>query len=333
MYPPSTETDEQGNYIRPQALCYVPEYLVGIRVLTLYHEGRYKPGDVVEGMSAISATMQKVKDAKTFATVYDEFYRSKYEDKHSRKYSEQAKQSTSAAFKNSADLHNMPFSEINHDDLQKVIDNLPLKHASKELLVSLYRQMYKYAIIHRYVERDESFGLQIKTPDDDEHGVPFSLDELKILWANREKPIIRMVLIMIYSGFRISECINLEVNLEEKYFRGGVKTEAGKDRIVPIHSGIYPLIQAHIATKNEWWVNSSDTFRNRFIKALKALGMNHTPHDTRHTFSMLCEMFNVAERDQKRMLGHKFTDVTNKVYGHRLLEDLRNEIEKIQIIQ
>ena len=193
--------------------------------------------------------------------------------------------------------------------------------------------MYKYAIIHRYVERDESFGLQIKTPDDDEHGVPFSLDELKVLWKNRKNPTIRMILIMCYSGFRISECVNLEINLEEKYFKGGVKTEAGKNRVVPIHSGIYPLIEAHIATKSKWWVNSSDSFRNSFYEALRSLGMEHTPHDTRHTFSMLCEMNQVSERDQKRMLGHKFKDVTNKVYGHRQLEDLRKEIEKIKIIQ
>ena len=304
-----------------------------MKVLTLYHEGRFKPGDVIEEMNPVYVTMKKIKEAKTFAKVYEEYYHNKYEEKNSRQYSEQAKQSTAAAFKNSESLHGIPFQDINHDDLQKVIDDLPLKHASKELLVSLYRQMYKYAIIHRYVDRDESFGLQIKTPDDDEHGVPFSLEELKILWAKRKNPTIRMILIMIYSGFRISECINLDINLEEKYFQGGSKTKAGKNRIVPIHSGIYPLIEAHIATKDEWWVNSSEAFRNRFIKALKPLGMEHTPHDTRHTFSMLCEMYNVKERDQKRMLGHKFTDVTNKVYGHRLLEDLRNEIEKIQIIQ
>ena len=60
--------------------------------------------------------------------------------------------------------------------------------------------------------------------------------------------------------------------------------------------------------------------------------MNHTPQDTRHTFSRLCEKYGVAENDRKRMLGHAFSDVTNAVYGHRTLEDLRGEIEKIQTI-
>lgn len=56
------------------------------------------------------------------------------------------------------------------------------------------------------------------------------------------------------------------------------------------------------------------------------------PHDCRHTFSMLCERYGVRENDRKRMIGHAFKDdVTNAVYGHRTVEDLRAEIEKIQI--
>lgn len=37
----------------------------------------------------------------------------------------------------------------------------------------------------------------------------------------------------------------------------------------------------------------------------------------------------MCENDHKRMLGHVFKDIANSVYGHRDLEDLRTEIEKI----
>lgn len=67
-------------------------------------------------------------------------------------------------------------------------------------------------------------------------------------------------------------------------------------------------------------------------ETLGALGIEkHTPHDCRHTFNVLCDKYKVNERDKKYMLGHAFTDITNKVYMHRDLEDLRNEIEKIEI--
>ena len=57
----------------------------------------------------------------------------------------------------------------------------------------------------------------------------------------------------------------------------------------------------------------------------------HTPHSCRHTFSRLCESYGVSEADRKRMLGHSFgNDITNGVYGHRSVEELRAEIEKIK---
>lgn len=74
------------------------------------------------------------------------------------------------------------------------------------------------------------------------------------------------------------------------------------------------------------------TFRKRMYEKLEELGIEkHTPHDCRHTFSRLCEKYEVRENDRKRLLGHKFDDITNSVYGHRELEDLRTEIEKIKI--
>ena len=73
-------------------------------------------------------------------------------------------------------------------------------------------------------------------------------------------------------------------------------------------------------------------------KKLEALGIaytngkKHTPHDCRHTFSWLCEHYKVNENDRKRMMGHSFkNDITNAVYGHRTVEELREEIEKIEI--
>ena len=75
-----------------------------------------------------------------------------------------------------------------------------------------------------------------------------------------------------------------------------------------------------------------DIFRDKMYTQLTTLGIEkHTPHDCRHTFSRLCEKYKVMENDRKRMLGHKIGDITNDTYGHRTLEDLRKEIEKIEM--
>ena len=47
---------------------------------------------------------------------------------------------------------------------------------------------------------------------------------------------VKMILTMIYSGFRIGAW--REMTVENDVFIGGVKTDAGKNRVVPIHSSI-----------------------------------------------------------------------------------------------
>ena len=79
--------------------------------------------------------------------------------------------------------------------------------------------------------------------------------------------------------------------------------------------------------------NSISPFRRDMKNTLQKLGLpERTPHSCRHTFSHLCESYGVREADRKRMLGHSFeNDITNGVYGHRTLEELRTVIEKIKV--
>lgn len=179
---------------------------------------------------------------------------------------------------------------------------------------------------------DYSTHVRVMVEDDDECGVPFTDSELKTLWENKDNETVEMILIMCYSGFRIAAYRTLEINLKERYFKGGVKTKAGKNRIVPIHSAILPLVRKRVARDRALLNIYPDAFRKKMYTALEELGIEkHTPHDCRHTFSKLCEDFEVRENDRKRMLGHAFSDITNAKYGHRDLESLRKEIEKIKI--
>ena len=124
----------------------------------------------------------------------------------------------------------------------------------------------------------------------------------------------------------------MEINLKQKYFKGGIKTDAGKNRIVPIHSAILPLVTARLKRQHSMLTVTPTTFRKFMYPALEEIGVSkHTPHDCRHTFNTMCDRYGVEERDKKLMLGHAFQDVTNKVYLHRNIEDLREQIEKIQI--
>ena len=76
--------------------------------------------------------------------------------------------------------------------------------------------------------------------------IPFSEDEIAALWDNVYKiEYIDILLIQCYSGWRPQELglIKLDsVDLENWKFIGGMKTQAGENREVPIHSRIRPLV-------------------------------------------------------------------------------------------
>ncbi|MCI8293556.1 MAG: tyrosine-type recombinase/integrase [Hespellia sp.] len=350
VHPPTTEFTLDGIPVIPKAICYVDDWMKGFAVLTAYHAGTYTP-ELLQELSELpnsgdTAIIQRIltdyssmkgitpgASEKTFREVYEDFYQYKFERDKSKSYSKASRYSIQAAYKNCTELHDRPFRSLRHDDLQKVVDCCPLGHGSLELIVTLLNQMYAYADIYDLCDKDYSKHVKINIPDDTEHGKAFTEKELKTLWQHQDNKIIEFLLIMCYSGYRISAYKTLEIHLKERYFLGGVKTASGKNRIVPIHSAILPLVKRRIRQNGTILVESTGTFRKDMYITLETIGIkHHTPHDCRHTFSALCEKYEVNENDRKRMLGHSFgEDITNKVYGHREIEDLRREIEKIKV--
>lgn len=356
VHPPASGLTLNGSPNRPAALCYVDSWIKGFTVLTAYKAGSYEPGmertlELSEDSSLDSLAQRILSDygtirgvesknavrQKTFAEVYAEFWDWKFERDASRIYSRGTKDCIRAAFKNCSSVHNRPFCDLRHRDLQNIIDTTPLSYGSLEHIVNLLHQLYKYACIYELCDKDYSSYLKINRPDDVQSGIPFSEADLDVLWANRHDEIVEMILIMCYSGYRISAYKSMSVNLQERYFFGGVKTKAGKERTVPIHSAIFPLVAKRLGRCQSLLPLSIGGFRQKFYNTLESLGIvsvpTHTPHDCRHTFSWLCEKYGVNENDRKRMLGHSFGgDITNAVYGHRTVEELRSEIEKIRVV-
>lgn len=350
VHPPTKEFSIDGVPKTPKALCYVDSWIKGFSVLAAYHTGTYTP-DLLSDLSIgnqtaatdiitsvlgnFHTTIRKTPETsnKTFSDVYEAFFEYKFERDHSRKYALSTLNSTRAAYRNCSTLHDLPFRTLRHSDLQSVIDSCTLSHASKEIIVNLLKQMYQYAEIYELCDKNYAAHIKINSRDDEKHGVPFSDAELQTLWKHKEYEVVEMILIMCLSGFRISAYKTLTVNTCKGFFQGGVKTTAGKNRVVPIHSSILPLVKLRMKRYNCLLPCSVGKFREDMKRVLQKLNITtHTPHDCRHTFSALCERYKVNENDRKRMLGHSFgSDITNQVYGHRELNDLREEIEKIKI--
>ena len=235
-------------------------------------------------------------------------------------------------------IFDRPMDDLTIDELQKWLNALGLCRSIVSHAKDLVCQIYRYCLARKLCSNNPAEYLVLPETKEIEHFDPFTNEDLKVLWANKDRSIVRMILIMCYSGFRITEYECLDVHLEEAYFQGGIKTEAGKDRVVPVHSLILPLLEQAMEEDGGLLCGKcTDRFRRSFKKELVRIGIDISdrkisPHSTRHTFSRLCEKYGVSEADRKRMMGYSFgVDITNGVYGHRTLEELRAEIEKIRM--
>lgn len=230
----------------------------------------------------------------------------------------------------------------------------------KNQIKSLFNLMLDYALEYELVDRNYSrtFNLTEETVKEiqsvkKEH-IAFTDEEMDLLWANASsKQGIDILLIQCYSGWRPQELGLLElkdVDLENWTFQGGMKTDAGENRVVPIHSRIQDLVlrkyQEAEALGSPYLLNWADP-NNRNRKNLKLtyaryqkaferirdelkLNPNHRPHDGRTHFVTMAKRYGVDEYAIKYMVGHKISDITEKVYTRREFAWLREEIEKIK---
>ena len=53
--------------------------------------------------------------------------------------------------------------------------------------------------------------------------------------------------------------------------------------------------------------------RDIFDSTMERLNMKHLPHNTRHTFGPLAEIYKLDNYIVKKILGHKFQDLTKDV--------------------
>jgi len=340
-YPHVTKFSPNGSPILAPAIGYFKTYEEAYQALILYNAEIWTPRAPESAAPAKfpSDTSPQYLNI-TFKELYELYYHNKFCNSK-KKLSRSSIYSSKAAFNNCKALHDRKFLELRKSDLQEVVDNCPLKHSSLELIVTLFKGMYAYAIQNDMLEKDYSKYVSINIADDDENGVPFSQAALETLWKNRRLKNVDMVLLMIYTGFRISAYKNIYYDKEGQYFQGGVKTASAKNRIVPLHPAIRGFARSF---SNRFLSEGGERFqphkfRKDFYKVLASLnltysdsGTKHTPHDCRHTFSWLCDKYKVDELSKHLLMGHSLGgDIERSVYGHRTLDELRAEIEKIKV--
>lgn len=238
-------------------------------------------------------------------------------------------------------LYKIKIFELKTLDIQHCINTCTCGYNTKKYIKLIASQIFRYCTVQLDMELTKNFstGLKIGQKEKSEIHVPFTKEEIKILWDNIDMPYMNSILITIYCGLRPTELLTIElenVYLNEHYMIGGIKTNAGINRIIPLHHDIIPLIQQLINNNKKYLIEKDGKkinyryYYDLYTSILKNLNLEHKPHDGRHTLATELDNINANEVCTKLILGHKIDDITKGVYTHKQKQQLIDTINAIK---
>ena len=258
-----------------------------------------------------------------------------------------ARRGYKAWIKRFSSIHDRRIDTITLADLQDIFDRDGSANGTQVHMKALCSKIFEYAVIHQYISRDSDYTSYIRVAgfsQSDKH-YPFSIDEIRRL-KELDTPEAHLILIYIYTGCRASELIGISrdaVHIDEacsddgnemtiSYLVAGSKTEAGRNRVIPIHDDIKGYVVEELLKEGNRLIDCSYSRLSKMLASVNdALGTSHTMHDTRKTFASLCQLNSVNIYVRKKVLGHKMNDITFDVYTNESKNVLYREINSMRI--
>lgn len=248
------------------------------------------------------------------------------------------------SFKHLVSLHYEPIQNLKYADYQKIIDSMRksgLSYSSLKKVRSLISLLEKYAVKIELINKCYAPLLSIGKNRPVRPHQPFSCQKINRLWSHVGEPGVDTVLILLYTGMRVGEMLHLQksdVNLRQGYIRITKSKTVSGIRTIPIHHRVLPLIARRMTSFGVYLIADTEGKPydySRYCLLWRAVMHSikadwHTTHDCRHTVATLLDNAGANETAKRRILGHSGGDVTERVYTHKNIRQLRKCIELLK---
>lgn len=279
---------------------------------------------------AIDALNQS-RTSLTLQQVYDMWLPS-----HAKSVSTNTLNNYGSAFSHLISIHDVEMIDISYLQLQSIIDdmlNIGLSYSSCKKVRTLISQLFDYAIINDWCTTNYAKFLNLGHNKPVRPHKPFTTQAINRLWR-LAPPLHDIPLILLYTGMRASELINLkarDINRKQRTIKiTSAKTKSGI-RTIPIHDRIWPIIERRLdAVYIIQECRTYSSLSREFDKAMKAINAKHTTHDCRHTFATRLDNEGANYNAKRLLLGHASGNVTDGVYTHKSLVQLRKAIRLLK---
>lgn len=263
----------------------------------------------------------------TFEDVFEMWKAKKYPE-----ISKSGQYGYNAAFKNSEAIHKMKLRDIKAAHLEEIMANVPGKFQVQTRLKTFWGQIFKYAMEHDIIQKDYSQFVKTRDKDEGTNRTDIPEEDREKLWKaiDAGDHDAEIAMLYIYTGMRPSELLEVKkenVDLASRIMIGGLKTDAGRDRHIPLHTCIMPIMERLMQTEGEYLIMrqvkgkpKQMTYRyfkdNHWIPLMERMGMSYTAHYGRHTMSTMLRVAEIEEDIRKLILGHKNADITDRYTHH-----------------
>lgn len=309
-----------GNRRKPYGLRVTVEWKDGkqVRKYVGYYETKM---DAIQALAQYNMNPHDLSNKPmTFKDVWEHWKQNEYE-----KGSRSAQSAWRAGFGHCEPIHDMNIDDIRFIHLDELLQG---KGASTQSQIKgIASKLFKHAIKYEWTERNPAMHLEIRKRNDKKKPKNvFTEEEIEKLWLDAEKDeFLETVLILLYTGMRVTEMLEIkQSNVHGDHMIGGKKTDAGKDRIIPIHHRIRPFIEKRL-DGGEWLIHDdkgNPMDYHRFQRPFAKRFDNHTIHETRHTFISRMHTAGVNDVTLKIIVGHSQNDITSSVYIHKQADEL-----------
>ena len=298
------------------------------KVIIGYYE---RKTDAIEALEKLSGRGLSEQYNMTFAEVFEA-----WKAEHYQEIGEKGIEGYNRAFAVFAPLHEKKFRDLRTADFQLALDpHMKKSHSTVSKYKQLITQMSQWAIREEICTTN--FAKFVRLPENVKKEKDIFTDqEIAKLEADNSETA-KIVLMLIYTGMRIGELFSLPLaDYHGAYVIGGEKTEAGRNRIIPIRlegRGYFayfaqqatgPLLLSGYTGQRR-----PENYRKRdYYPLLKKLGIpQKNPHCTRHTYASWARKQGMAPETLQKILGHADYSTTANIYVHTDADELIQAVE------
>ena len=305
-------------------------------------------GDAVRALDAYNAQNTPLSRLKyTFSDVY-----AKWSETHYQDVGEKGRSSYELAYRKAELLWDRPIRDLVTEDYQVVIDQLVSSGMSRSMCEKqkqLFSQICKWSMANNIISHNFSEELRLP-PSPGKKTRVISDDEILRIQkiaddrSDEMNQIAKISIVLYYTGMRINELLSMrrdDVHLDEGYLIGGEKSDAGRQRTIPILDPV-KLILA------EWMLDSlghdlllppsrggkqrsESATEKDFKKLMKRCGIEGAvPHTMRHTAATRLVQGKAEPTAVQAIIGHADFSTTANYYTSHDTEYLKSEMKKFK---